>query len=111
VYSTAKRHAVRVEFVLGGRRNEAAGGRSGRRQVLEGSDVWLLDFSLCTVFDVGSLVKATKLDDLVEQLVVAFFSNDPYYPRPRPGVREGQGVENEEETLRRRCGKRLRLCI
>lgn len=87
-----------VEFVLG-RESILEGTQVDRRGALESSSVgallrndgysgsdspncriWLLDFNLCTPFAQESVVKFPE--QIVSQLVLAFFENDPYYPLP-----------------------------
>lgn len=48
------------------------------------TSVWCLDFNLCTSWpeDIGW----TDADGLINQLVIAFFENDPYYPLPLMGT-------------------------
>ncbi|KAK3319982.1 hypothetical protein B0T19DRAFT_404513 [Cercophora scortea] len=72
--------AFDVEFVLGGPAPDpdSAPSRSGVRV----ADLWLLDFNLCSVFDVEKVHENGKLSELVDHLVYAYFANDPYYPRP-----------------------------
>lgn len=42
--------------------------------------IWVLDFNLCSRWSQETLLK--RPEDLVNQLVLAFFENDPYYPLP-----------------------------
>ncbi|KAJ5543371.1 hypothetical protein N7535_005799 [Penicillium sp. DV-2018c] len=42
--------------------------------------IWVLDFNLCTTWE--GRVGWQYPDQLISQLVSAFFENDPYYPRP-----------------------------
>ncbi|KAK4207902.1 zinc finger protein-domain-containing protein [Rhypophila decipiens] len=75
--------AFDVEFVLGGRRTV------GLYANTDGAaDLWLLDFNLCSRFNLDELL-GDQHDGLVEQLVHAFFANDPYYPRPRTQGEKG----------------------
>ncbi|KAM7195473.1 Zinc finger domain containing protein [Rhypophila sp. PSN 637] len=80
--------AFDVEFMLGGRRIIAGLYANNDRA----ADLWLLDFNLCSRFNLDELLgdrHEQKLDGLVEQLVHAFFANDPYYPRPRTQDEKG----------------------
>ena len=72
-----------VEFVLGGRRRMPNCRISNwYSESLGPYDVWMLDFDCCR--------HITMDEDGVEQIVRAFWRNDPYYPRP------GGGAEDEE---------------
>ncbi|KAF4973337.1 hypothetical protein FZEAL_9353 [Fusarium zealandicum] len=42
--------------------------------------MWVLDFNLCSKW--AEEIGRTHPDALIEQLVMAFFENDPYYPLP-----------------------------
>ncbi|KAL6907338.1 zinc finger domain-containing protein [Trichoderma evansii] len=42
--------------------------------------IWVLDFNLCSRWSLETLLK--RPEDVVNQLVLAFFENDPYYPLP-----------------------------
>lgn len=44
--------------------------------------LWVLDFNLCTRFKEEAVSDSTQHPALLEQLVLAFFENDPYYPLP-----------------------------
>jgi len=85
--------AFDVEFVLGESRQPPKG-EDGDEDDAPGSaaaDLWLLDFNLCSAFDLGAL-SSTLTDDneekerhrsgLIGYLIHGFFANDPYYPRP-----------------------------
>lgn len=50
--------------------------------------VWVLDFNLCTRWE--ERVGWEQPEALVEQLVTAFFENDPYYPLPLMGDELGK---------------------
>ncbi|KAH6889500.1 hypothetical protein B0T10DRAFT_404344 [Thelonectria olida] len=82
-----------IEFVLGNdqpiskdvvnmpshaslRINTASTPKSFRRK----TSIWCLDFNLCSSWpeDIGWKIP----EDLIEQLVIAFFENDSYYPLP-----------------------------
>lgn len=74
--------AFDVEFVLGGARETTTTQGFGVDEERV-ADMWLLDFNLCSRFEVEQFVgEAERLDGLVEHLIYAFFVNDPYYPRP-----------------------------
>jgi hypothetical protein len=77
-----------VEFVLApvppdsddddddGEKGKGKGGR-GWENVLGQHALWMLDFDLC---------RDMSMDEAgVEQAVVAFWKNDPFYPRPEEG--------------------------
>ncbi|RSL40134.1 hypothetical protein CEP53_013574 [Fusarium sp. AF-6] len=49
----------------------------GRRKT---TGIWVLDFNLCTKWE--ERIGWEQPEALVEQLVMAFFENDPYYPLP-----------------------------
>ncbi|RSL83038.1 hypothetical protein CEP51_004763 [Fusarium floridanum] len=49
----------------------------GRRKTAR---IWVLDFNLCTKWE--EEIGWEQPEALVEQLVMAFFENDPYYPLP-----------------------------
>ncbi|CAH0043526.1 unnamed protein product [Clonostachys solani] len=44
--------------------------------------LWVLDFNLCSRWDMAQVLESGGEDKLVGHLVQAFFENDPYYPRP-----------------------------
>jgi hypothetical protein len=44
--------------------------------------LWVLDFNLCSRWDMTQVLASGGEDRLVGHLVQAFFENDPYYPRP-----------------------------
>ncbi|KAI8275190.1 hypothetical protein K4K59_010343 [Colletotrichum sp. SAR11_240] len=44
------------------------------------AQLWVLDFDLCSMWDRERMCRFPN--DLVQQLVRAFFKNDPYYPLP-----------------------------
>lgn len=44
------------------------------------SRLWILDFNLCSRWSVETLLE--RPEDIINQLVLAFFENDPYYPLP-----------------------------
>ncbi|KAF4972336.1 hypothetical protein FSARC_1058 [Fusarium sarcochroum] len=60
-----------IEFVLGGE----ASGSTGKA-----TRIWVLDFNLCSRFEISTAI--LHPDTIIDQLVIAFFENDPYYPRP-----------------------------
>ncbi|KAJ4258166.1 hypothetical protein NW762_008307 [Fusarium torreyae] len=60
-----------IEFVLGSEASDS-GGYAAR--------MWVLDFNLCSRFE--SSAATLHPDTIVDQLVIAFYENDPYYPRP-----------------------------
>ena len=63
-----------VEFVLAPPRNNQAPQTIIESEVLGDHAVWILDFDCC---------KHISLDKAgVEQAVMAFYKNDPFYPRP-----------------------------
>ncbi|VUC34854.1 unnamed protein product [Clonostachys rosea] len=47
--------------------------------------LYVLDFNLCSRWDMAAVLSSGGEDQLVEHLVQAFFENDPYYPRPAKG--------------------------
>ncbi|UPK99905.1 hypothetical protein LCI18_010840 [Fusarium solani-melongenae] len=49
----------------------------GRRKITR---IWVLDFNLCTRWK--ERIGWEQPEALIEQLVTAFFENDPYYPLP-----------------------------
>lgn len=51
--------------------------------------IWVLDFNLCNMWQESTGYE--KPDELISQLVLAFFENDPYYPRPT----DLQGVDHD----------------
>ncbi|KAM0350703.1 hypothetical protein ACHAPU_003197 [Fusarium lateritium] len=63
--------AYDVEFVLGS-------------EVVSETEVttriWVLDFNLCSLFDEETAIEHPA--EVIDQLVISFFENDPYYPRP-----------------------------
>ncbi|KAK5652411.1 hypothetical protein OQA88_10453 [Cercophora sp. LCS_1] len=44
--------------------------------------LWVLDFNLCNRFPMDDAFILKHEEELVNQLVLAFFENDPYYPLP-----------------------------
>ncbi|CAG9990160.1 unnamed protein product [Clonostachys byssicola] len=44
--------------------------------------LWVLDFNLCSRWDMAQVFSSGGEDKLVEHLAQAFLENDPYYPRP-----------------------------
>ena len=62
-----------MEFVLAPQR-AGHGIETLKSQVLGGHAVWILDFDCCRYMNPDA--------DGTEQAVVAFYENDPYYPRP-----------------------------
>ncbi|KAF5664110.1 hypothetical protein FHETE_7219 [Fusarium heterosporum] len=42
--------------------------------------IWVLDFNLCSRFDKETAIQHPA--EVIDQLVISFFENDPYYPRP-----------------------------
>ncbi|KAM0544809.1 hypothetical protein ACHAPJ_011639 [Fusarium lateritium] len=60
-----------IEFVLGSETSDSTG---------LAIRMWVLDFNLCSRFD--SSTATLHPDTIVDQLVIAFFENDRYYPRP-----------------------------
>lgn len=42
--------------------------------------IWVLDFNLCSRWSLEALLK--RPEEVINQLVLAFFENDPYYPLP-----------------------------
>ncbi|KAL7936353.1 zinc finger domain-containing protein [Trichoderma chlorosporum] len=53
------------------------------------SRIWVLDFNLCSRWSEEALLE--RPEDVINQLVLAFFENDPYYPLP-----EMDSDENKE---------------
>ncbi|KAK4442444.1 hypothetical protein QBC34DRAFT_444161 [Podospora aff. communis PSN243] len=90
--------AFDVEFVFGGRGGglglgDGDGGRDGgvrEEGGLNGAEMWVLDFNLCSVWEWEVVVREGLEGEMVEQMVHAFFGNDPYYPRPKE-----EGIEGE----------------
>lgn len=44
--------------------------------------LWVLDFNLCSRFPGDDTFILERETDFINQLVIAFFENDPYYPLP-----------------------------
>ncbi|CAG9944886.1 unnamed protein product [Clonostachys rosea f. rosea IK726] len=57
--------------------------------------LWVLDFNLCSRWDMAQVLTSGGEDKLVEHLVQAFFENDPYYPRPIRSGTNGTGVVDQ----------------
>ncbi|KAM0431281.1 hypothetical protein ACHAPT_005251 [Fusarium lateritium] len=86
-----------IEFVLGSeastssQHQPASSGQSAQTPMRESSSnliegrrkttrIWVLDFNLCTQWE--ERIGWEQPEALIEQLVTAFFENDPYYPLP-----------------------------
>ncbi|KAB5527934.1 zinc finger protein-domain-containing protein [Coniochaeta sp. 2T2.1] len=60
------------------------------------ASMWVLDFNLCNRWN--EWIGWQQPDVLVEQLVLAFFENDPYYPRPLMEGELEQSIWNSFHT-------------
>lgn len=67
-----------IECVLGQdlKLEEATPGRKQQSDVA----IWLLDFNLCSVWNEADLF--CHIDEILDQMVLALFENDPYFPLP-----------------------------
>ncbi|CAH0021799.1 unnamed protein product [Clonostachys rhizophaga] len=61
--------------------------------------LWVLDFNLCSRWDMTQVLTSGGENELVEHLVQAFFENDPYYPRPIKSGTNGTGMGQVREQL------------
>lgn len=52
--------------------------------------MWVLDFNLCSRWDAEAGWQEDQIQALTDQLVLAFFENDPYYPLPHAEGETGQ---------------------
>ncbi|KAF4997106.1 hypothetical protein FDECE_12183 [Fusarium decemcellulare] len=68
-----------IEYVLGSEAEPTSEETSRKRRATR---IWVLDFNLCTRWE--EKVGWKQPQALIEQLVLAFFENDPYYPLPFP---------------------------
>ncbi|KAJ5728139.1 hypothetical protein N7493_004469 [Penicillium malachiteum] len=76
IHWVANIHGNDIEFVLAPPRHDMPAPSSPMRSNILGEHaMWVLDFDLCR--------KMTMDLKGVEQAVVAFWGNDPYYPRPQ----------------------------
>jgi hypothetical protein len=113
--------AYDVEFVLGGEvssshTQEATDALSQQIHILEEigpesangillqqrtNRMWILDFNLCSRWSEETLVE--RPEDIINQLVHAFFENDPYYPLPEMECEVDQKLWStfSEEYLRK----------
>ncbi|KAK3385677.1 zinc finger protein-domain-containing protein [Podospora didyma] len=66
-----------IEFVLG---SEAEQSPKVPSTTLRQIRMWVLDFNLCTSWEENLAIN--NPDAVIQQLVLAFFENDPYYPLP-----------------------------
>ncbi|KAJ0375299.1 hypothetical protein COL26b_006510 [Colletotrichum chrysophilum] len=72
------------------------------------AQLWVLDFDLCSMWDRERMCRFPN--DLVQQLVRAFFKNDPYYPLPsmKGEVEEELWWEFREAYMEQARSMRLR---